>query len=200
MSLSPDRKLQERWDTTWLQLDELKKKRDAASKSRKEAIKAEQDEICREWKDLLLVKRRGEITDRSRIDAVLKIVKEVAMLAGMPVHVEDSGGRLETDMIAPYWKVSAFFDGGDAEFSKDLWFKFAIKTTRELFSLKFLLPWDGPITLDDRLPDSYFFDPERAYIRNVPQISREFHPRMCRHVCPFLGHLNLLINMSIQFI
>lgn len=146
MELATDSELRSRWEATWEELRQLKKKKDDASGKRRDELKYEHDKICRDWMELVELKRAGKITDYARINAATKIIKEVAMLAGMPIDLQDESGRLDDDQTSIYWLITATHRGDLPEVEIGRWFKFCEKAAREMLAKSLLLPFDGPVS------------------------------------------------------
>lgn len=155
MAEPTDREIGERWYATWRELDALKKKKDDASLRRKDEIKEEQRRLKWAWEDILVRRRKGHLTDSLRVDAMVKIVKENALMSGVSAKVEHRGGLPDGDHAPTFWLVMAS-SIGDVE--RDRWIKFTKKATEELMQFPFLLPWNGPVSLypkEDQEPFDY---------------------------------------------
>lgn len=134
-------------------------------------IERESENIIREWRIVLDAKRRGELTDTTRMDAAKKALN--AFMAFQPMHGWISVRTPKYDPASPYvryWELQMDFVGKPHEYDKEKWRRILSAADQEMRGLGFVLPshlelfkpiW--PVDEDEEydeedLPDEWFDD------------------------------------------
>ena len=102
MNPPKDTELRERWKTVQESLARIKGRYNQASNKERSALHEEERIIKSQWNELFAQKLRGVLTDRSFVDVVIKAAKELAIVHGISVQIEEKEGPCDSAVI-PRW-------------------------------------------------------------------------------------------------
>lgn len=137
MDQDTDSQLQAEWESTIGELQRLEKSK--ASDAQLEPLITKLRWIKRRWLDVLDRKARGELTDPVMVESVIKSVKELAALLGIPVTIGHDEPDTEGE-IPQFWGVVIKYAG--ERITTEDWGKFHRRVIRELEGFDFFDPAD----------------------------------------------------------
>jgi len=111
---------------------------------RRRELEAQREQIVFEWREILNKKRAGVLTDRSRVDLTITTAKQLALVHGIRLDLDEIEGTKDDEYLATFWFVRATAAVGAENPSAKRWAKFGTAVAAELIASGFtIMPDDA---------------------------------------------------------
>jgi hypothetical protein len=159
MTEETDTELSRRWDRLQANISRLKQG-DSTAPTETE-LESESGTIKFLWEGIVLRKRRGDLTDFTRIDAIKKVISDLCLWHDFKIRFKlEECPRQPDDAYSRYWTVTAIYAGKSSDLDIQKWRKLVTKIIEELTPFQFVFdpnhPSRSPTVFPEELPDDYW--------------------------------------------